>query len=91
MKNLGKQNEYDTQFVEITINGRPARAMVDTGLEDNIMTKTTMKSLTLGYSSSNAKLRTVNALQTPMCGVVQGVSITLGELQGKTNFTISTL
>ncbi|KAH0747723.1 hypothetical protein KY285_009380 [Solanum tuberosum] len=44
--------------------------------------------LGLSYSPSKAQLRTVNAPPTPVSGVAHGVSITLGEWQGKTNFTI---
>ncbi|XP_027769932.1 uncharacterized protein LOC107009291 [Solanum pennellii] len=79
------------QCVDITINGRPARAIVDTGAEVTIMTKTTATSLGLRYSPSNTQLRTVNAPPTPVNGVAHGVSITLGEWQGKTNFIVAPL
>ena len=65
--------------------------MVDTGAEVNIMTKTTTTRLGLCYSTSNAQFRTVNAPLTPVNGVAHGVSITLGEWQGKTNFTVAPL
>ena len=68
-----------TQYVDITINERPAHAMVDTGAEVNIMTKTAVTRLGLRYSPSNAQLRTVNAPPTPVSGVAQRVSITLAE------------
>ncbi|KAH0712515.1 hypothetical protein KY289_008474 [Solanum tuberosum] len=88
MKQPGKPREYGAQYVDITINGRLARAMVDTGAEANIMTKTAATRLGLSYSPSNAQLKMVNAPSTPMCGVTHRVSIMLGEWQGKTNFTI---
>uniref|UniRef100_M1BYQ0 Peptidase A2 domain-containing protein n=1 Tax=Solanum tuberosum TaxID=4113 RepID=M1BYQ0_SOLTU len=90
-KQLGKLREYDTQYVNIMINGRPARAMVDTGAEANIITKTEATRLGLSYSPSNAQLKTVNAPPTPVCGVAHGVSITLGKWQGKTNFIVALL
>uniref|UniRef100_M0ZQQ2 Gag-pol polyprotein n=1 Tax=Solanum tuberosum TaxID=4113 RepID=M0ZQQ2_SOLTU len=65
--------------------------MVDTGAEVNIMTKTTATRLGLSYSPSNAQLRTVIAPLAPVCGVMHGVSITLGEWQGKANFTVAPL
>ncbi|TMW97073.1 hypothetical protein EJD97_006265, partial [Solanum chilense] len=65
--------------------------MVYIGAEVNIMTKTAATRLGLRYSLSNAQLRMVNAPPTPMSGVAHGVSITLGEWQGKTNFTVAHL
>ena len=86
-----KSKDYGEQYVDITINGRPARAMVDIGAEVNIMTKTEVTRLGLRYSPSNAKLRTVNAQPTPVSEVAHGVSITLGECHYKTNFIVAPL
>ena len=55
------------------------------------MTKKAATRLGLSYSSSNAHLRTVNAPLTPVNEVAHGVSITLGEWQGKANFTVAPL
>ena len=67
------------QYVDIMINGRPIRVMVDTGAEVNIMTKTAAKRLGLRYSPSNAQLWMVNVPSTPVSRVAHGVSITLGK------------
>lgn len=75
--------------MDITINGRPTRAMVDTGEEVNVLTKSAATKLGLKYNPSNAQLRTVNAPMTPVCGVAQGVDIVLGEWRGKTNFHVA--
>ncbi|KAH0720278.1 hypothetical protein KY284_005308 [Solanum tuberosum] len=90
-KKQGKPKEYGAQYGDITINGRPDRAMVDTSAEANIMTKTEATRLGLSYNPSNAQLRMVNAPPSPVCGFSHGVSITLGEWQGKTNFTVAPL
>ena len=65
--------------------------MVDTRAEVNIMTKMAPTRLGLCYSPSNTQLRTVNAPLTPVCGGVHGVSITIGDWQGNTNFTVAHL
>ena len=65
--------------------------MINTSAEANIMTKMAVSRLGLHYRPSSGQLRTVNAPLTLACGVLHGVSITLGEWQGKTNFTISPL
>lgn len=77
------------QSVEITINGKNARALVDTGAEVNIMTKTAATRLGLRYSPCNAQIRTVNAPSTPIIRVAHGVNITVGDWQGKTKFIIA--
>ena len=77
------------QHVDITINGKSARVLVDTGAEVNIMTKTAATRLGLRYSPSNAQIRTVNAPLTPVVGVAHGVNITIGDWQGKTKFIIA--
>ncbi|KAH0714291.1 hypothetical protein KY284_007196 [Solanum tuberosum] len=86
-----KPRGYDAQYVDLMINGRHVCAMVDTGAEVNIMTKTVATRLRLSYNPSNAQLKTVNAPSTPVSGVAYGVSITLGEWQGNTNFTVAPL
>ena len=65
--------------------------MVDTGVEVNIMNKMETKRLGLRYNPSNAQLRTVNVPLTHVSGVEHGISITLGEWQGKTNFIVAHL
>ncbi|XP_049358818.1 protein DNA-DAMAGE INDUCIBLE 1-like [Solanum verrucosum] len=86
-----KPRGYGAQYVDLKINGKPACALVDTGAEVNLMTKKAATRLGLSDSSSNAQLRTVNAPPTPVNGVAHGVSITLGEWQGKANFTVAPL
>ncbi|KAH0710971.1 hypothetical protein KY284_012398 [Solanum tuberosum] len=86
-----KPRGYGAQYVDLMINGRLVCAMIDTGAEVNIMTKTTATRLGLSYNPSNAQLRTVNAPPTPVSGVAHGVSITLAEWQGKTNFIVAHL
>lgn len=42
-KSMRGRKKYDAQYVYITIDGLPTRAMIDTGEEANIITKTTKK------------------------------------------------
>ena len=92
---ISKQSEKPrvcvVQHVDNTIKRRPTRALVDTGAEVNIMTKTGETRLGLLYSPSNTELITVNAPPTPVSVVTHGISITLGEWQRKTNFTVGPL
>ena len=77
-KQSGKPKEYGSLYVDIMINGTLARAMVKTGAKVNIMTETTAKKLGLCYSPSNAQLRIADVPPNLVCGVMHGVSITLG-------------
>ena len=77
------------QTVEITVNGKLTRALVDTGAEVNVMTKTAETRLGLRYTKSNAQIRTVNTSVTPIVGVAHGVNIMVGDWQGKTKFIVA--
>lgn len=90
-KPAGKQEAYPTQYMDMTRNGKPVRAMVDIGTEANIMTKAAIAKLGLRYSLSNTRLKTVNAPPTPIYGVAYGVDVPLGKWQGKMNFAIAPL
>ena len=63
------------QCVDIMINGKCARMLVDNGAEANLMAKTAATRLGLRYSPTNIQLKTVNAPPTPVDGVAHGVSI----------------
>lgn len=60
-KQTEKPRDFSMQYVDISINGRPARAMVDFWAEANIMTKTVAERLRLNYVPRNSRLKTVNA------------------------------
>ena len=90
-KQADNPGDFSTQYVDISINGKAVRAMVDSGAEANIMTKAAAEKLGLKIVPSNNRLKTVNAPPTPVCGIAHGVSITLGRWKGKTNFTVAPL
>ena len=90
-KQTKKLGDFSMQYVYISINGIPARAMVNSVAKANIMTKMVAERSGLNYVPSNTCLQTVNAPPTLVCAVSQGVSITLGKWQGKMNFTVAPL
>ena len=79
------------QCVEITIHGKRARVLVDTGVEANLMAKTAATRLGLRYRPTNIQLKMVNAPLTPVDGVAHGVSITISDWKGKTRFIVAPL
>ena len=68
-KQTEKPGDFSTQYVDISINGRPTRAMVEFGTEPNIMIKTATKWLGMNYVPAYTRLKTVNSPPTPACGV----------------------
>ena len=79
------------QYVSISINGQLDRAMVDSRAEANIMIKTAAEKLGLNYVPSKTCIKTINAPPTPVCGITQRVSFTLGKWKGMMNFTVAPL
>lgn len=75
----------------MTVNGKSVRAMLDIGMEANIISKAATAKLGLNYSPSINHLKTVNAPPTPICGLAHGVDTTLGKWHGKTNIVIAPL
>ena len=71
--------------------GNIARVFVDTGAEANLITKMATMRLGLRYSPSNIQLKTVNAPPTPVYGVSHGLSIMIGNWQGKNKFIVAPL
>ena len=87
-KQTEKPRDFSTQYINISINERAARAMVNTGAEANIMTKTVAERLRVNYVPSNTCLKIVNPPSTPVCGVAQRSKHHIGKWQGKTNFIV---
>ncbi|XP_069144439.1 uncharacterized protein [Solanum lycopersicum] len=90
-KQADNPGDFSTQYVDISINGQPVQAMVDSGAEANIMTKTAVEKLGLKIVSSNNRPKTVNAPPTPVSGIAHKVSITLERWRGNTNITVAPL
>lgn len=70
-KHTKNPGDFNMQYVDIFINGRLARAMVESRTKANIMTKTATERLGMNYVPRTTFLKTINVPQTPMCGVAQ--------------------
>ncbi|XP_070004602.1 uncharacterized protein [Nicotiana sylvestris] len=76
------------QYVDLTINNKPSRAMVDTGATHNFVIKAAAKRLELKLAPTNSRVKTVNTEVKNVCGVANGIGFKLGTWKGMTNFTI---
>ncbi|XP_060172138.1 uncharacterized protein LOC132603213 [Lycium barbarum] len=90
-KQDSQTNDNKNQYVDLTINNKPARALVDTGATHNFVTEAAAKRLELKLAPINALVKTVNAKPENARGVVSGVSVKLGDWKGMTNFTATTM
>ncbi|XP_070002194.1 uncharacterized protein [Nicotiana sylvestris] len=79
------------QYVDITINNKPAHAMVDTGATHNFVIEAAAKRLELKLAPTNSRVKTVNAEIQNARGVANGIGVKLGTWKGMTNFTITAM
>ncbi|XP_070023247.1 uncharacterized protein [Nicotiana sylvestris] len=70
--------ENGNQYVDHTINNKPAREMVDIGATHNFVTEGAAKRLELNLAPTNSQVKTVNFEVQDACGVANGVGIKLG-------------
>ncbi|XP_070018364.1 uncharacterized protein [Nicotiana sylvestris] len=91
MKQAIQPTENGNQYVDLTINNKPARAMVDTGATHNFVNEAAAKRLELKLAPTNSRVKTVNAEIQNARGVANGVGVKLGTWKGMTNFTVIAL
>ncbi|XP_070029677.1 uncharacterized protein [Nicotiana sylvestris] len=77
-RNCPGLKSLSAMYVDLTINNKPARAMVDTGATHNFVTETAAKRLELKLAPTNSRIKTVNAEIQNARGVANGVGVKLG-------------
>ncbi|XP_042517491.1 DNA damage-inducible protein 1-like [Macadamia integrifolia] len=75
-------------YVDMKINGHAVRAMVDTGAMRSILASDVAKQLGLKLKTNLSRIKPVDTEASPVDGIVEGVSIRLGEWQGKGNLLV---
>ncbi|XP_031106210.1 uncharacterized protein LOC116010851 [Ipomoea triloba] len=76
-------------YVEALINGKPTKALVDTGATHNFMTEEEARRLGLHWTKGEGWLKTVNARAQPLHGTARGVELGLGTWRGLVNFSVA--
>ena len=82
-----REESTNMMYVDLVVNGRNARAMVDTGASHNFVTETEARRLGLVLKKGGGSMKSVNSKAKPILGVAEQVEAKLGDWEGKMNFT----
>ncbi|XP_074282705.1 uncharacterized protein LOC141607243 [Silene latifolia] len=74
-------------YVEISINGKSTRAMIDTWASHNFVTPDEAKRLEMKLNRESGSMKDVHSSAKPIQGVAKEVAIKMGDWTGKLDFT----
>ena len=75
-------------FVDIKLNGKPLRALVDTGATHNFVAGTKVERLGLSLEKETSRIKAVNSAAQPIYGVARSVPLKVSSREGKADFTV---
>ncbi|KAK3035518.1 hypothetical protein RJ639_033977 [Escallonia herrerae] len=75
-------------YVDIKVNGKAIRAMVDTGATHNYISSTEVERLGLTLERGCRRVKAINSAAQPVAGIARSVLIKIGPYEGRTNFSI---
>lgn len=78
-------------YVDVSINGQQARALVDTGATHNFISEGEAKRLGLKTERDTSRIKAVNSAAKPIHGIAKGVELQIGGWKGTTNLTVAPL
>ena len=76
-------------YVEANMNGMSTKAMIDTGSTHNFVSEDEARRLKLQTSKEAGWLKAVNSVAKPSQGVARGVTMKIGQWEGKIDFTVA--
>ena len=74
-------------FVDVKINGKPIRVLIDTGATHNFVAGIEVERLGLSLEKDSSKIKAVNSAAQPIYGVTRAVPMKVSSWEGKANFT----
>ncbi|KAH6787578.1 hypothetical protein C2S52_007130 [Perilla frutescens var. hirtella] len=83
--------EKGLMFVDVKINGKPIRAMVDTGATHNYLASTEVERLGLVLEKRVGRVKAINSAAQPIAEVAKSVLIKVGPYEGWTNLSVVTM
>ncbi|KAK2987589.1 hypothetical protein RJ640_027890 [Escallonia rubra] len=78
-------------YVDIKVNGKAIRAMVDTRATPNYISSTEVERLGLTLEKGCRRVKAINSAAQPVAGIARSVSIKVGLYEGRTNFLVVTM
>ncbi|KAK3019826.1 hypothetical protein RJ639_005128 [Escallonia herrerae] len=75
-------------YVDIKVNGKAIRAMVDTGATHNYISSTEVERLGLTLEKGCGRVKAINSVAQPVAGIARSVLIKIGPYEGRTNFSV---
>ncbi|KAK3000291.1 hypothetical protein RJ639_021030 [Escallonia herrerae] len=75
-------------YVDIKVNGKAIRAMVDTGATHNYISSTEVERLGLTLEKGCGRVKAINSAAQPVAGIARSVLIKIGPYEGRTNFLV---
>ncbi|KAL5775964.1 hypothetical protein ACOSP7_013524 [Xanthoceras sorbifolium] len=76
-------------YLDVHINGKATRVMVDTGATNSFVSEEEARRLGLKVSKETGWLKAVNSKARPLIGMARGVSISMGNWNGKIDLTVA--
>lgn len=75
-------------YVDVKINGKSIRAMIDTGATHNYLATTEVERFGLALEKTVGQVKAINSAAQPVAGVAKGVKIKAGPFEGKINLSV---
>ncbi|KAK2988109.1 hypothetical protein RJ640_029969 [Escallonia rubra] len=75
-------------YVDIKVNGKAIKAMVDTRATHNYISSTKVERLSLTLEKGYGRVKAINSAAQPVTGITRSVLIKIGPYEGRTNFSV---
>ncbi|XP_070032939.1 uncharacterized protein [Nicotiana tomentosiformis] len=80
--------ESTVMFIDMKVNGKPIRAMIDTGATHNYLALTHVECLGLVVGKGKGRVKAINSPPQPVGGITKDVPVKLGPYEGKFNLRV---
>ncbi|KAK2979824.1 hypothetical protein RJ640_010715 [Escallonia rubra] len=92
-KDMPPKKKNDVQgkclmYVDIKVNGKAIKAMVDTGATHNYISSTEVERLGLTLEKGYGRVKAINSAAQPVAGTARSVLIKIGPYERRTNFLV---
>ncbi|XP_028107290.1 uncharacterized protein LOC114306273 [Camellia sinensis] len=86
--NKSKSSNKGLMFVDVKLNGKPLRALIDTGATHNFVARTEVESLRLSLEKDGNCIKAVNSAAQPIYRVAKSIHLKVSTWEGRVDFTV---